>query len=317
MTGNAASQRSECCGSFTGTSETPLSTQVPSEGARKELGRLCFAIRFDGSTNGQDSRKCVRATSDRLKLDRASVPGLAYRIEITDPALADAEDHLNFIRDVNKDPDAAEKPIFAFEEMPERHPLIPEHESFTFEIRHSIYLSHRIIYRSEPDVRRVVILRVFHGSRRAFANPDLALGPRTGFFTLQAFRQFSETFLRKKSRLPDTYCVKASCGACRFKKRNAIRRFKFMKISQNLALAAAFAGLVGGTAARASQNPVGTQHSLAGTLSAEAAKKDIEKHACKGMNSCKGNGGGAKKEFGKNECKGKGACATDGSKPKM
>ena len=46
-----------------------------------------------------------------------------------------------------------------------------------------------------------------------------------------------------------------------------------------------------------------------------ADKKDIEKHACKGLNSCKGNGGGSKKEFGKNSCKGKGACATDGSKP--
>ena len=34
-----------------------------------------------------------------------------------------------------------------------------------------------------------------------------------------------------------------------------------------------------------------------------------EKHACKGQNSCKGNGGD-----GKNECKGQGSCATDGSK---
>ena len=35
----------------------------------------------------------------------------------------------------------------------------------------------------------------------------------------------------------------------------------------------------------------------------------IEKHACKGLNSCKGNG-----PDGKNECKGKSECATDGSK---
>jgi hypothetical protein len=46
-------------------------------------------------------------------------------------------------------------------------------------------------------------------------------------------------------------------------------------------------------------------------------KKEIEKHACKGMNSCKSQGGGSKKQWGKNECKGKGACATDGSKAKM
>jgi hypothetical protein len=45
------------------------------------------------------------------------------------------------------------------------------------------------------------------------------------------------------------------------------------------------------------------------------ATKSIEKHACKGQNSCKGNGGGDAAHWGKNSCKGKGSCATDGSKP--
>jgi hypothetical protein len=93
-----------------------------------------------------------------------------------------------------------------------------------------------------------------------------------------------------------------------------------MKLSKtSLALAAAFAGLVGGTAARAAQ-PLqsGFSGASTGMLADTAAdKKAIEKHACKGMNSCKGQGGGDKKQWGKNECKGKGACATDGSKPKM
>jgi hypothetical protein len=92
-----------------------------------------------------------------------------------------------------------------------------------------------------------------------------------------------------------------------------------MKYSHNkLAMAAAFAGLVGGTAVRATQphNASGLSAGLA-AHAAFSKKKAIEKHACKGMNSCKGNGGGMKKEWGKNECKGKGACATDGSKPKM
>jgi hypothetical protein len=91
-----------------------------------------------------------------------------------------------------------------------------------------------------------------------------------------------------------------------------------MKISKNsLVLTAAFAGLVGGTAARAAQ-PTGSDPSFTSGFSANttlAAKKEIEKHACKGQNSCKGNGGGSKKEWGKNSCKGKGGCATDGSKP--
>ena len=44
----------------------------------------------------------------------------------------------------------------------------------------------------------------------------------------------------------------------------------------------------------------------------EAVKTEKEKHACKGLNSCKGNS-----PDGKNACKGKSACATDGSmKPK-
>ena len=94
-----------------------------------------------------------------------------------------------------------------------------------------------------------------------------------------------------------------------------------MKLPMNsLALAAAFAGLVGGTAAYAAQ-PAGSQDSRTITAAgqfadAADAKKAIEKHACKGMNSCKGNGGGSAKEMGKNACKGQGACATDGSKPK-
>ena len=90
-----------------------------------------------------------------------------------------------------------------------------------------------------------------------------------------------------------------------------------MKISKNsLALAAAFTGLIGGTAARAAQ-PLQAAYSgaFAGVLAdTDASKKVIEKHACKGLNSCKGNGGGSKKEYGKNACKGEGACATDGSK---
>ena len=91
-----------------------------------------------------------------------------------------------------------------------------------------------------------------------------------------------------------------------------------MKISKNsLALAAAFAGLVGGTAARAAQPlPTGGTSLSVGLFADDKGAKQIEKHACKGLNSCKGNGGGDKSHWGKNDCKGKGACATDGSKPK-
>jgi hypothetical protein len=98
-----------------------------------------------------------------------------------------------------------------------------------------------------------------------------------------------------------------------------IERFTYMKNStKSLALAAAFAGLVGGTAVRVQAQPTQqtNQTANAGVMVASAATEPA-KHACKGKNDCKGQGGGDAKHAGKNSCKGKGACATDGSKPSM
>ncbi len=89
--------------------------------------------------------------------------------------------------------------------------------------------------------------------------------------------------------------------------------------AQNLALAAAFAGLLGGTSARLHAQTAGqsvTPSTHAGVLLvAQAQTPTPAKHSCKGKNDCKGQGGGDAKHAGKNSCKGKGACATDGSKP--
>lgn len=89
----------------------------------------------------------------------------------------------------------------------------------------------------------------------------------------------------------------------------------------NLALAAAFAGLLGGTTARLNAQPVSSHSEATAASSAIAgvmmvSEKQLPKHACKGHNDCKGQGGGDKAHWGKNSCKGQGACATDGSKPK-
>jgi hypothetical protein len=89
----------------------------------------------------------------------------------------------------------------------------------------------------------------------------------------------------------------------------------------NLVLAAAFAGLLGGTTARLNAQPAsGPSEATAGSsafagVAVAADRKELPKHACKGQNDCKGQGGGDKKHAGKNACKGQGACATDGSKP--
>jgi hypothetical protein len=99
-----------------------------------------------------------------------------------------------------------------------------------------------------------------------------------------------------------------------------------MKISKNsLILTAAFTGLLGGTVARAATvaNTSRTGAELTSASSAispiagQAADDKVEKHACKGLNSCKGKGGCKASDNGckgKNSCKGKGGCATDGSK---
>lgn len=90
--------------------------------------------------------------------------------------------------------------------------------------------------------------------------------------------------------------------------------------AKSLALAAAVAGLLGGTTARLNAQPVSehgapavSQHAQAGVLLVQDSTPQPAKHSCKGKNDCKGQGGGP--DAGKNACKGQGGCATDGSKP--
>ena len=88
-----------------------------------------------------------------------------------------------------------------------------------------------------------------------------------------------------------------------------------------LALAAAFAGLLGGTTTRLNAQPAQgtlsvmstTTHAGVMLIAQNQTAPDAAKHSCKGKNDCKGQGGG--KDAGKNDCKGKGGCATDGSTP--
>lgn len=84
---------------------------------------------------------------------------------------------------------------------------------------------------------------------------------------------------------------------------------------------AALAGLMtagfAAAPAMASANPYPQGYKVASTEKSGSMEQQMEKHACKGMNSCKGNGG-CKTERnackGQNQCKGLGGCATDGSK---
>ena len=87
-----------------------------------------------------------------------------------------------------------------------------------------------------------------------------------------------------------------------------------MNPSKAVIAGAAVAGLLTGSFA-ARTYAASTSHSPGVSLEtmANPEKQPLPKHACKGQNDCKGQGGG--KNWGKNDCKGKGGCATDGSKP--
>lgn len=94
-----------------------------------------------------------------------------------------------------------------------------------------------------------------------------------------------------------------------------------MSQSSNKLAIAALAGLmtVGFTAAPAlaSANPFPQGYKVASSEKSGSMEQQMEKHACKGQNSCKGNGGCKTEKNackGQNSCKGQGGCATDGSK---
>jgi hypothetical protein len=83
-----------------------------------------------------------------------------------------------------------------------------------------------------------------------------------------------------------------------------------------LLLAAAGTGLVAGAAPAPSAPSTFAGNTLASANPGQAPSMFAQtaKHACKGMNSCKGQGGCATGDMGckgKNSCKGKGGCKTD------
>jgi hypothetical protein len=85
-----------------------------------------------------------------------------------------------------------------------------------------------------------------------------------------------------------------------------------MKPSKAVIAGAAVAGLFTGSMAARAYAASTSSHP--GVSLQTKADVQLPKHACKGQNACKGQGGG--KHPGENSCKGKGGCATDGSKPK-
>ena len=107
---------------------------------------------------------------------------MEFQVDITEPALDDAEDYVRRIRDVNNEPEAAERwfrglvhAIYSLEESPEHCPVIPEQDEFSIEVRHLLYFSHRIVFHVERRSQRVIIYRVYHSSRQSLGYTDIPL----------------------------------------------------------------------------------------------------------------------------------------------
>jgi hypothetical protein len=77
------------------------------------------------------------------------------------------------------------------------------------------------------------------------------------------------------------------------------------RTARTVIISAAMAGLVVGTMA------TGCKSNESGSAGTQASDNALNKHDCKGMNSCKGQGGCNTGDMGckgKNTCKGKGGC---------
>lgn len=104
---------------------------------------------------------------------------MTYRVDISKPAMADAENALLWIRAESPDKAAAWfrgllEAVFSLEQFPERCPVAPESRAFLVEVRQLLYGTRRQQYRIlfgisiDPDTSENVVLiyRIRHGAQR-------------------------------------------------------------------------------------------------------------------------------------------------------
>ncbi len=95
----------------------------------------------------------------------------AYRVDIAAAALRDAKEYHRFILKHSHDALPADtwfyglmKAVDSLETLPTRCPRIPEQHNFDFPLYQLLYASHRIIFRIDAKVVRVV--RIYHSALR-------------------------------------------------------------------------------------------------------------------------------------------------------
>lgn len=94
-----------------------------------------------------------------------------YVVNITDMAREEAEKYADFILEKSNDSVASDRwwnglldAIFSLETLPSRCPRIPEQHNVDFPLYQLLYASHRIIFRIDAKVVRVV--RIYHSALR-------------------------------------------------------------------------------------------------------------------------------------------------------
>jgi plasmid stabilization system protein ParE len=101
---------------------------------------------------------------------------LAFRVDITEAALADAEHFVEYLRREKRDTAWAERwwnglldALVSLEEQPGRGSLVVEAALRSRGLRQILYQSHRIVFELDEQREIVCVLRIYHGSRRGAA----------------------------------------------------------------------------------------------------------------------------------------------------
>ena len=107
---------------------------------------------------------------------------MAFRVEITDPAIDDIDEAITFIAKGSRSAAAKSKAsleavILSLRDMPSRYPVIPEADELEYPYRSAIHYSHRIIYRIDDEQSVVYVVRVYQGARHPLAKDEIDPSP--------------------------------------------------------------------------------------------------------------------------------------------
>lgn len=111
---------------------------------------------------------------------------MAYRVDISRPALEDAEAAYLWMREHSSEKaadwfDGLMDAVLSLEQMPDRCPLAPESREFVIEVRQLLYGKRRNAYRilfgiaydQEADEQVVRVYRIRHGAQRRLKDLEL------------------------------------------------------------------------------------------------------------------------------------------------